>query len=108
MVHVARFRDFQKIRKTESNSNSRTADQSGNCIPISIAVATRAISTAVPRQPLSKSPIVFLQLLPQLLLANLLTDLSAMTIATDGVDAEDVAMPSRCLSLPCWPSRALA
>lgn len=38
----------------------------------------------------------FLPLLPQqILLANLLTDLSAMTIATDGVDPEDVAMPRR-------------
>lgn len=38
----------------------------------------------------------FLPLLPQqILLANLLTDLSAMTIATDGVDPEDLAMPRR-------------
>lgn len=38
----------------------------------------------------------FLPLLPQqILLANLLTDLSAMTIATDSVDAEDVAKPRR-------------
>lgn len=38
----------------------------------------------------------FLPLLPQqILLANLLTDLSAMTIATDSVDPEDVAMPRR-------------
>lgn len=38
----------------------------------------------------------FLPLLPQqILLANLLTDLSAMTIAADGVDPVDVAMPRR-------------
>ena len=38
----------------------------------------------------------FLPLLPQqILLANLLTDLSAMTIATDSVDREDTTMPRR-------------
>ena len=38
----------------------------------------------------------FLPLLPkQILLANLLTDFSAMTIASDGVDAEDIAVPRR-------------
>lgn len=40
--------------------------------------------------------LTFLPLLPQqILLANLLTDLSAMTIATDSVDPEDVALPRR-------------
>ena len=38
----------------------------------------------------------YLPLLPQqILLANLLTDLSAMTIASDSVDAEDLATPKR-------------